>query len=728
VSGRAALRREGRDKLTGAARFTDDLVVPGAWHGLTVRSSEPHATLLGIDLDPAFDWSQVVVVTAADIPGDNVVASLADDQPALAAGEIRHVAEPVVLVAAPDRVLARAARDAISLRTVPLPAVLDPLAAMTFCKTLEIDKGDPDAGFAGADLVFEDTYRTGYQEQLYLEPQAMIAIPRADGGVDIHGSLQCPYYIHTAVTRALGLDRGRVVVIQEETGGAFGGKEDYPSIIAIHTALLARKAGRPVRMVYDRHEDLAATTKRHPSVIRHRTGVTRDGALVAQDIDILLDAGAYTTLSPVVLSRGAIHAGGPYACPNVRIRARAAITNTPPNGAFRGFGAPQAAFAAETHLNRIAEALGISPLEIRSRNAYRTGDTTATGQVLRESVGAVEVLEAAAGAAGFERVRQSHEAGCGAGPDARSASGIGIALGWHGGGFTGSGETKLAGVVSAELTDTGRLIALSASTEMGQGSRTVLAQIVAEALGVSPDEVDVALPDTSQVPDSGPTVASRTTMVVGGLLAVAAAHLRADVEARTGAPFAASRREYVGAHGPLRVTEQFHGFPGIEWDDATYRGDAYAAYSWACAVAAVDVDIDTGEVRVRSVVQAADAGRIINRVLAEGQVEGGTLQAVGWATLEEMSAEHGRYRNDRLATYLIATAMDAPRIETVLVEMPFSGAPHGAKGLGELPMNVPAPAVIAAIHDATGVWITDLPATPEKVLAALQAREPGVVS
>ena len=452
---RAPLRREGADKLTGATRFTDDLVVPGAWYGLTVRSSEPHARLLGIDLDPSFDWSQVVVVTAADIPGDNVVALIVDDQPALVADEIRHVAEPVALVAAPDPALARAARDAVRLRTTPLPAVLDPLTATASVKTFEIVKGDLDAGFAGADLVLEGTYRTGHQEQLYLETQAMIAIPRDDGGMEIHGSMQCPYYVHTAVMRALGLDRARVVVVQEETGGGFGGKEDYPSLLAIHAALLARKAGRPVRMAYDRHEDIAATTKRHPSVIRHRTGVTRDGRLVAQDIDIVFDAGAYTTVSPVVLSRGGIHAGGPYACPNVRIRARAAITNTPPNGAFRGFGAPQAAFAVETHLDRMADALGISPLEIRSRNAYRVGDTTATGQVLRESVGALDVLEAAAEAAGFERVRRTHEAHGAADPDARSASGIGIALGWHGGGFTGSGETRLASVATVELTDGG---------------------------------------------------------------------------------------------------------------------------------------------------------------------------------------------------------------------------------------------------------------------------------
>ncbi|HYO44156.1 MAG TPA: xanthine dehydrogenase family protein molybdopterin-binding subunit [Candidatus Limnocylindrales bacterium] len=720
---RAPVRREGFEKLTGATLYTDDLVVPGAWYGATVRSTEPHARLLGIDLDPAFDWSGVVVVTAADIPGENVVASIALDQPALVADEIRHVAEAVALIAAPDPALARAARDAVHLRTEPLPAVLDPLLSTAACKAFEIARGDLEEGFAAADLVVEGTYRTGHQEQLYIEPQAMIAIPREDGGIEVHGSLQCPYYVHSALVRALALEADRVVVIQEETGGGFGGKEDFPSQLAIHASLLARKAGRPVRMVYDRHEDLAATTKRHPSVVRHRTGVMRDGTLVAQDIEFVLDAGAYTTLSPVVVSRGAIHAGGPYRCPNVRIQARAAMTNTPPNGAFRGFGAPQSEFAAELHLSRVAEALGLSPLEIRRRNAYREGDTTATGQVLRESVAALDVLEAAAEAAEFERVRARHTAQAGAaGPDARSSSGIGIALGWHGAGFTGSGEAYLASVATVEVTADGAILALAAITEMGQGARTVLAQVVAEALGVAPEAVEVVKPDTSRVPNTGPTVASRSTMMGGGLLATAAAHLRSDVEAATGRPFADSYRDFARDRGELRATEQFHGFPGIEWDDATYRGDAYPAYSWACAVAAVDVDRDTGEVRVRSVIQAVDAGRIINPVLAEGQVEGATLQAVGYATTEEIQLRDGAYRNDRMTTYLIPTALDAPRIETILIERPFSGVPHGAKGLGELPMDIPAPAVVAAIHDATGVWIADIPATPEKVLAAILAR------
>lgn len=410
--GAGPLRREGPAKLTGAAKYTDDLVFPGAWYGATIRSTDAHARFVALDLDPAFDWSKVVVVTAVDIPGDNIGSLIKADQPILVpiGGEIQHHAEPLVLLAAPDRATLRAARQAVRLRTEKLPAVFDPLASDHLFATYELAAGDPEAAFAAADLIVEGEYRVGHQEQLYIENNAMIAVPQEDGGVTVTGSLQCPYYVHAALKRGLGLDDRQARVIQAETGGGFGGKEEYPSIIALHAALLAGKAGRPVRMIYDRHEDLAATTKRHPAIIRHRTGVTRDGRLIAQEIEVVMDGGAYCTLTPVVLSRGAIHAGGPYRCPNVRIRARATRTNTPPNGAFRGFGAPQVQFATETQLNRIAEMLAMSPLEIRRRNVYKIGDTTPTGQVLRDSVAGEEVLERAAEAGEFERLRARHDA------------------------------------------------------------------------------------------------------------------------------------------------------------------------------------------------------------------------------------------------------------------------------------------------------------------------------
>jgi CO/xanthine dehydrogenase Mo-binding subunit len=301
------------------------------------------------------------------------------------------------------------------------------------------------------------------------------------------------------------------------------------------------------------------------------------------------------------------------------------------------------------------------------------------------------------------------------------ATGIGLALAWHGAGFTGSGEVKLASVASLELTAEGAIRILTASTEMGQGTKTILPQLVADTLEVPEDHVEIAPQDTAFVPDSGPTVASRTAMVVGGLLIKAAARLRADVEGATGAPFATSYAAYAREHGALRIDQGFEPYPGISFDDETYRGDAYPAFSWAACVARVDVDLDTGEVQVRDVVAADDVGRVIHPILAEGQVEGGTLQAVGYATIEEIKLRDGRYLNDRLATYIIPTALDAPRISAILVEAPFGLAPHGAKGVGELPMDVGAPAVVAAIADATGAWITELPASPERIVAALTA-------
>jgi CO/xanthine dehydrogenase Mo-binding subunit len=748
---RGPLRREGPAKLTGTALYTDDLLFPGAWYGATIRSTEAHARLIGIERAPEFDWSKVVVVTAADIPGPNIVSSIQDDQPILVETEIRHHAEPIALVAAPDRNLLREAIGHLRIRTEALPAVFDPLLSEHVFAHYEIETGDLAAGFAEASLVIEGEYRVGHQEQLYIENNAMIAVPRDDGGVAVHGSLQCPYYVHRALRRSLLLTDEQAQVIQAETGGGFGGKEEYPSILALHAALLARACSRPVRMIYDRHEDIAATTKRHPAIVRYRSGVSADGRLVSQQIEIVMDGGAYCTLSPVVLSRGTLHSGGPYSCPNVRITSRAVATNTPPNGAFRGFGAPQTEFAAEMQVNRIAEALSTSPLELRRRWLYRPGDTTPTGQVLRESVAAEEVLDRAAVAAAFERIRartaseraarqaaaQEQASGRAAAQEqaareaagarsnkpglARTAHGIGLALAWHGAGFTGSGEVHLASVASVELGADGGIRILIGSTEMGQGTKTIFPQLAAEALGVSMEEIELADVDTAQVPDSGPTVASRTAMVVGGLVIEACRRLRAVVEQRSpnGATFAERYADDARIHGATRIDQHFEPYPGVDFDDTTYRGDAYPAFGWASAIAEVDVDLDTGEVAVRSVVAADDVGRVIHPVLAEGQVEGGTLQAVGYATIEEIKLRDGRYLNDRLATYLIPTALDAPRISTILVEAPFSGAPHGAKGIGELPMDVGAPAVVAAIHDATGVWIHELPASPERILAAL---------
>ncbi len=701
--GRSVPRREGADKVSGRARYTDDIAVDGAWYGKTIRSSVPRGRIRSITFDPGFEWTRVVVVTAEDIPGENVVHLIRDDQPVLASkqGEIRHREEPILLLAAPDRAMLDEAARHIRIDYEIAEPVYAPDQATEVFSTVDIRKGKVLEDLKDVEdvAVVERTFRVGLQEQLYIEPQGAIAIPEANGTMRIIGSLQCPYYVHRALKRALKLTDEQAVVVQAETGGGFGGKEEYPSIVAVHAALLARKAGRPVRLIYDRHEDLAATTKRHPGVIRHRTGVKHDGTLVFQDIDMLLDGGAYCTLTPVVLSRAAIHAAGAYSCPNVRIRARAVATNTPPNGAFRGFGAPQSLFAAELMVEHVAERLQIPSVDLRRRWMLRVGDTTATGQVLTESVGSELVLDAALKAAGH------------VGTSARRhvCRGRGLSLVFHGSGFTGSGEKKLQGTIGFEALADGTFRILTASTEIGQGTKTIFCQLAADALGVGLDQVVLAPQDTSLVPDSGPTVASRTAMIVGRLVQDAAREIKERLKHE---------------RPPLHVAKSYIQPDSIHWDETAYRGDAYPVYAWACTIVDVEVDTTTGEVRVTDLITAVDCGKALHPVMAEGQIEGGSLQAVGWATIEEIKLKEGGYQNDRLATYLIPTALDAPRIRTILVENPYSRGPFGAKGIGELPMDGPAPAIIAAIHDATGVWLDEIPATPEKVLAALNENRP----
>ncbi|MGB9010981.1 MAG: xanthine dehydrogenase family protein, partial [Candidatus Acidiferrales bacterium] len=335
-------RKEGREKVTGCARYVDDLVFPGILHGVTVRSPAPRGRIGEIRYEGDIPWNEFTIVTARDICGKNCVALLIEDQPCLADEFVNHCEEPVVLLAHHDKYLLEEARRNVRIEIEPLPAIFsigDSLARKEIIwrsdnifKTFRVEKGDVDKAWASADIIVAGEYATGAQEQLYIEPQGVIAQVNDADGVTVWGSLQCPYYVHKALVRLFGLPKDRVRVIQTETGGGFGGKEEYPSMIAAHAALLAQKSGRPVKIIYDRAEDMVATTKRHPSKTRHRTAVTRDGKLLAMEIDFAIDGGAYQTLSPVVLSRGTIHAAGPYQCPNVRIRSRAVATNAPPHG------------------------------------------------------------------------------------------------------------------------------------------------------------------------------------------------------------------------------------------------------------------------------------------------------------------------------------------------------------------------------------------------------------
>jgi CO/xanthine dehydrogenase Mo-binding subunit len=732
--GKSVQRKEGREKVTGAAQYVDDLTFPDMLHGITVRSPIARGRIRAIHFGDDIPWDEFTIVRAKDIPGKNCIALIIDDQPCLADQIVNHAEEPILLLAHPDKYLLEEARRAVQIDIEPLPAVFtieESLAQKEIIwgrdnvfKSFLIEKGSVDNVWASADLVVEGEYETGAQEQLYIEPQGMIARASEAEGVTVWGSLQCPYYVHKALLQLFVLPKERIRVVQTETGGGFGGKEEYPSMLAAHAALLAWKSGKPVKIIYDRAEDMVATTKRHPSRTRHRTAVSRDGKILAMDIDFTIDGGAYETLSPVVLSRGTIHAAGPYNCPNVRVRSRAVATNAPPHGAFRGFGAPQSVFAVERHLDRVAEAAGLTPDELRRRNFLREGDTLAFGQIVREKVDMQRLMGRAFEMTDYYTKRARFESENGG---SLIKKGIGFAAFLHGAGFTGSGEEYLASEAALEATLEGRVRVLAGSTEMGQGTKTIFTQIAAEALGIECDRVDIVQPDTADVPNSGPTVASRTAMIVGGLVesagrAVRETLLRSELlkPGYDSNAFAEACSQYIARFGPLRSFVKYEHPRDLHWDDEKYQGDAYSAYAWAIYVAQVSVDMRTAEVHVDDFVAMQEVGKVINPVLAAGQIEGGVAQGIGLALYENVVWQRGRMLNGQMTNYIMPTSMDVPPIRVFFEEIPYGRGPAGAKGIGELPLDGTAPAIANAIAHATGADIHRIPVTPEVLLEILE--------
>jgi len=727
-------RSEGHSKVTGQARYVDDISFPDMLHGITVRSPIARGRLRNIQFGAGIPWDEFTIVTASDIPGRNRIALIVDDQPCLAEETLNHAEEPVLLLAHRDKQLLEEARRAITLDVDALPAVFNIDEALAkkeiiwgadnVFKTFLVEKGDVGSAWADAYAIVEGEYHTGAQEQLYIEPQGMIAEYSSESGIAVWGSMQCPYYVHKALIPLLNLSPDKVRVIQTETGGAFGGKEEYPSVIACHAALLACKSGKPVKIIYDRTEDMAATTKRHPSRTRHRTAVSRDGKLLAMDIEFIVDGGAYTTLSTVVLSRGTIHAGGPYVCPNVRIRSKAVATNHPPHGAFRGFGAPQSIFALECHMDRIARELNMPPEEFRRKNFVHEGENLAVSQVIREPVNLEQLMNRA-----FElsEYRLKQERFARENRDSPIKRGIGFATFMHGAGFTGSGERSMGSILAVEASKEGVVRVLASSTEMGQGTNTVFRQIAAEALGIGVESVEVVTPDTSVVPNSGPTVASRTCMIVGKLVESACLQIRETLmqsgllrSGYSSLEFQDACGQYIDRHGKLRGQSQYSTPPGIFWDDDRYKGDAYATYAWAVYVAEVSVDTRTWETRVEDFVAVQEVGRVINPVLAAGQIEGGVAQGIGYALYEDVVWREGKMVNSQMTNYIMPTSVDLPSIRVYFEEIPYKYGPGGAKGIGELPIDGPAPAIVNAIQNAIGVPVDRIPATPEVLMQAME--------
>jgi CO/xanthine dehydrogenase Mo-binding subunit len=739
IVGKPAFRKEGFAKVRGAARYIDDLSLPGMIFGATVRSAIPRGRVLGIEFGPGIPWDEFTIVSAKDIPGKNYIALINNDWPCLADGFVNHPQEAILLLAHPDRHLMPLAVAAVRIvyeECLSVHSIEESESGKTIIwgednvlKSFLLEKGDVDAAFAQPDIVIvEGEYTTGAQEHLYIENNGAIAAYNDQDGVTLWGSLQCPFYAHKSLMGVTGLPENKVRVIQVETGGAFGGKEDYPSMIGAHAALLAMKSGRPVKIIYDRMEDMAATTKRHPSRARHRTAVTKDGKLLAADIEFCLDGGAYSTLSSTVLSRATIHSGGPYYWPNIRVRSKAYATNTPPHGAFRGFGAPQALFATERHMDRVAKAVGLSPEELRRRNLLQTGETTSTGQEIRQQIDLEGWMERALGHAGYYEKRGRFDR-----ENANSVrkKGIGFAVFLHGSGFTGSGERYLNSLVGVDGTAEGRIRVLVSSTEFGQGTNTILCQIAAEALGVDYDIVEMAPADTSIVPNSGPTVASRTAMVVGKLVHSATLGLKQTLiasgllsEPYTTHELEIAVKHYIAKYGGLCSMSRYEAPPDVHWDDQKYRGEAYAAYSWAVHVAEVTVDLTSYFVTVDDFVALQEVGRVLNPVLATGQIEGGVAQGIGYALYEKVMWERGLMKNNQMTNYIMPTSQDLSRIRVYFEEVPFEYGAYGAKGIGELPMDGPAPAILNAIAHATGEDFSAIPLLPEDIAERLAVRVP----
>lgn len=746
--GRALPRADGVEKVTGAARYADDLTFPGMLHGRVRRAGVPHAIVRAVRANGAAALPGVrAVLTAADLSAARTHGLVVRDWPILIGeGErVRTVGDALALVAADTRAQAEAALARIQVELEPLPPLADPEQALApeapalheggnLLKHIQVSKGEVEAGFAASQVVLEAEYHTSAQEHAFMEPECCIARPVEGGRVEVWVGSQIPYADREQVAAALGLPQESVRVVSTPIGGGFGGKEDIAG--QIHAALLARAAGRPVKILFDRHESLRVHPKRHATRLRVRLGATRDGDLQAVRTELLGDTGAYASLGDKVMTRATTHSTGPYALPHVRADCHAVYTNNPPAGAFRGFGVTQSIFAIESAMDELADRLGLDPLALRRRNALRPGSVTGTGQVLRESVGLLECLDRVE-AELRRRVDGDPFAARPVPGEPHLRRAWGVAAAFKNTGLGGGAPDKAGAEV--ELYPDGVLEVRSAAAEIGQGLPTVLQLIAAEALALPPERVRVAAPDTDRTPDGGPTTASRQTFVTGNAVLHAAGALaealRATLAERFDCPPEAVRFiEGLAQVGERRVPlAEVAGWMRAEgrppraafeyWAPATQPlgsgGDMHVAFAFAAQAAEVEVDLETGEVRVLTVISANDVGRAINPLGLRGQITGGIMMGIGSALTEAFLVEQGRVVTDRLARYRMPSIMHLPEIVPIVVEHPAAAGPFGAKGVGEIVSVPTAPAVANAVRRACGVRVRRLPIDQDALARAL---------
>ena len=685
------------EKMSGRAVYIADMPVPDALSGGILRSSKPHAHIDHIELPPMEEG--YTVIDYRDIPGINELKVVTSEQPIFAEHTVTYIGQPILMIAGPDDKKVQEYISRIHVDYTDLSAAFTIEQSTRNINEYGYHRGDPDAAFANAAEVFTETFISGYQEQAYIETNGAIGFYDGDT-VTVYGSIQCPYYVHTALMQVFDLPKDKVRVVQATTGGGFGGKEDYPSLIGCHVALAAYKSGKPVRMIHKRREDMTATTKRHPSKVTISTAIDNSGHILGMRIETILDGGAYDGVSTVVLQRALICAAGVYNIQNLTVHGRVVVTNTVPTGAFRGFGAPQSFFAIETHMTHLAKKLNLEPLEFKRRYLVRQYDMTSTGGQFHDPVILEDMIKKAEELSNYSRKHREYQNQTG-----RIRRGIGISLFLHGCGFTGSLERDyIKSIAKLIKHEDGRVEILASTAEMGQGVRTTFSKIAAKALEIPLSQVFFPNPDTARVPNSGPTVASRSIMVVGRLVERAALRLK---------------KEWKG--GELQTIEEHYVHPDlIPWDLSTFSGDAYPTFAWGVNVVEVELDTLLKTSKILGAWGIFDIGTPIDRTVMQGQMEGGMLQGLGYASMEKMERAEGRLRQTSLTDYIIPTSMDTVHFYTVMMDNPYYNGPFGAKGAGELTLVGAAPAYVAAVENAAGISAYSIPLTPETLMEAMK--------
>ncbi len=688
------------DKISGKTKYIADLKFDNMLFAMTKRSEIARGEIVEINIPPLPEG--YTIVSAKDIKGKNTVKMLLDDFPFFAEKQVNYIGEPILLVVGENKakvleiienikIKYKESEEAIYTVEDAFNKKLKPIYSNDniFAK-YNFKKGNVEKAFESAHKIFEKTYEAGAQEQMYIEPQGVVGTVE-NGTVTVYGSMQCPYYVKNALMQCLGTENVRV--IQTATGGAFGGKEEYPSLIAGHVAIAANKVQKPVRLVFDRREDVLATTKRHPAIMKYKVALDKSGKVTGLKADIILDGGAYAGLSQVVLQRAMFAATGVYNIENIDITGVTVATNKVPFGAFRGFGAPQTFFAIESLMDDLSKEVNENPLDFKMKHLLKKGDRTNTNGILRDTVKMQEMVEKAVALSNYNEKYKQYE-------KEKKGFGIGISLFFHGCGFTGKGEEIIKGTVKLKKYKDKTVEIFVANVEMGQGASTVLRKIAANELNIPLDKIKIATPDTAIVPDSGPTVASRTTMIVGGLIQLACKDLKDKLQ---------DNSEYT-------VTKTYKHPDYIEWNQEKMEGDAYPTYSWGVQVVETYTNPITFETEAKKIVGVYDIGIDIDRRTATGQMAGGALQGLGYASMEVMEFEKGKIKQCSMTDYIVPTANDTPEIITEFIDNPYKFGPFGAKCAGEMPLVGIAPAYLSAVKQGTKLNLNKIPLTPEILL------------